>query len=612
MLGAFLINLTESISVSAGSYARITDCVFDHNKVIDGPGGSVAVHQYAQVQIQGCKFVKSVGSFGAILDVLDALVNMSSCTMQFGLAEITGGAISCREASDVRLNDVLIEHCRAPFGGAMSMIGTSSVIMNNVTIRGNSARSFPETSTLTDAHFGGGAISLSSPYAKLLAQDSVLEHNVAAFSYGGALAVSSGSVSLLNTRLIGNTAKISGGGLFALGATIVLEQCMFDSNSAEQGGGLYRTSLIEQLSADFNVTACTFHNNSAGETGGGIDFSAGVAPTLPVLISHTVFIGNRAVHGGAINIADPLFARWTNLTFRQNQAVSQLTSPSGDGLDIPVGGALRLASFGQLNVSACEFSNNSVINGLGGAVYTADDARGTVTFLSTAFTSNRANGGGAVYMAGRSHVLRNVFQNSGPHTNQFSFNQALYGADVAADGVTLDWFPAPQSQLRSEVRTGSELGLMLTSNASALATVRANVYDHFNQVVRWIATPTTFSLVLTDPVRADLIGSTRTTLNAQGDVVYTGVRVAGQLGLHAVKVTAQKRQASDASLQTPAFNFNVSTCGPGEFMSEGVQSRHGVCRRCAVNQYGLDGITCKLCPSGAICRDGNIEVRRHG
>ena len=612
LVGSFFINVTNVAAfLSPQRAALIVGCFFNGSSVIDGAGGSISATSYAQLAVQGSKFYDSVASSGGAIDAVNAQVNVSTSELWRNRGLKDGGALSCRGSAALLLDNVTIHFGRAPYGGALSIFDSATVEMINVLVRNNNAESFPETSTIANAQLGGGAINMASPDASLIASFSIFHSNSALFSYGGGISVSSGSVRLLDSSFINNSAKISGGGLFLLGTSIALERCVFSGNSAEQGGGLYRTSLIEQRSTDFNLTGCTFQNNSAAETGGGIDFSSGVIVTSPVLISDSMFIGNRAVHGGAINIADPLRALFTNVSFQGNEAISSFQTPSGGGLDIPVGGGVSMSAFAEVRFNSSIFDSNSAQNGLGGALYITDragDTTGAIACVESVFMENIAKGGGGIYLAGNYFQLRSVFHGAEAPTNRYDRNQALYGADVASDGSRLDWFPAAQSQLRSFVRTGSELGLVLINNASVVSTIRVNLYDHFNQVVRWIAIPTTFVLALLDESRADLVGSTRATLNAQGDIAFIGVRAAGIFGNHSVQVSSDRAQAAVQLLRTPVFNFTLTACNPGELLTTGVQSQHGVCTRCAANEYGFDGISCRLCLSGAICREGAIQV----
>ena len=123
----------------------------------------------------------------------------------------------------------------------------------------------------------GGAISLTQPTATAQIEASVFQHNRATTGNGGALEVSMGHVTVVNTRFVSNAAQAQGG----------------------QGGAVY-------VGADgaMIMTHVTFRGNSAA-AGGAIAVAPPTNPGVTTLVLHNAVWGsdsepNTAQSGGAI------------------------------------------------------------------------------------------------------------------------------------------------------------------------------------------------------------------------------------------------------------------------------------------------------------------------
>lgn len=153
-----------------------------------------------------------------------------------------------------------------------------------------------------------------------------------------------------------------GGALYTLGSNnshsnTNLTNCIFEGNSANYGGSIY------SYLSDVYINNCTFLNNHANALGGVIcDLNSNF------IIINSKSYNNRALYGGAL-----------------------------------------YKIYGLLNVSSCDFFNNSA-DYYGGAIF-CDNS--TVNFNSNNFSSNSARGGSAAYIISYDkHLTNNVYRNN--------------------------------------------------------------------------------------------------------------------------------------------------------------------------------------------------------
>ncbi len=83
-----------------------------------------------------------------------------------------------------------------------------------------------------------------------------------------------------------------GGGVYADGGTLVLEDCRIEGNQADRGGGVYSKSTLVVLHTEF-------WNNTATDLGGGLVVRDAIAT-----VENSTFIGNEAEDGAALYAKD--------------------------------------------------------------------------------------------------------------------------------------------------------------------------------------------------------------------------------------------------------------------------------------------------------------------
>ncbi|MFL5329378.1 MAG: beta strand repeat-containing protein [Gemmataceae bacterium] len=166
-------------------------------------------------------------------------------------------------------------------GGAISIGATSTVTLNDVVLRGNTAGTY------------GGAIFLSAKTSEVDITDSTLADNFATGT-GGAISGlhSTGSpvINITSSTLSGNKTNSDGGAVYLYDdGTVTVSNSTFSGNSAAGvGGALY---FYNSGASTYVVRNSTIANNTSGGTGGGI-YTAGTTFTLE--LDSSIVSGNHA------------------------------------------------------------------------------------------------------------------------------------------------------------------------------------------------------------------------------------------------------------------------------------------------------------------------------
>ncbi len=199
--------------------------------------------------------------------------------------------------------------------------------------------------------------------------------------------------------VIRNGDAIRGGGLYCFYANPTLANVVFESCTADRGGGAY---FYGASTGDFFITGCTFSSNSVsgngGEGGGLYLFGTGGS------VTHCLFQGNAAiVKGGG------LYAEYGPAV------ISQCTFTDNDGGS---GGGAWVT--GTTQAAECGFIGNRG-GGLAGTDFTCTDSE---------FRSNSAYSGSAVSLGPRAVINRCTISD-----NDAAFT---YGAvEVGGEGASI-------------------------------------------------------------------------------------------------------------------------------------------------------------------------------
>ncbi|MFC1960381.1 choice-of-anchor Q domain-containing protein, partial [Chloroflexota bacterium] len=314
---------------------------------------------------------------------------------------IRGGSIYNAAGTVTIINNSTLSSNKADVGGAVYNDG-GEVVVTDSAISGNEANS-------------AGAIG-NNPASKLHITNSVINGNRAQMA-GGAI-YNKGEVIVTGSSFSGNEAG-SGGTIYNDFDTVRVTDSTFSANRASRGGAIANGSNLIVINSTFNsniaydlggairsyngtttVTGSTFNGNTASSSGGAIansggnrtnnvSFNNGVPPSYnsDLIVSNSVFSGNRAGSGGAI--ANDIDTD-TNNPAKFNGVDGVITRAS-----FPNGGTVVITN-GNVTVTNSTFSDNIANNGgaiaNGGIVFIDNDILADSRMLADAsnLSSSRA------------------------------------------------------------------------------------------------------------------------------------------------------------------------------------------------------------------------------
>ena len=257
----------------------------------------------------------------------------------------------------------------------ITLNGALPTVTENLTINGNGT-------TISGANafrvFDLGAVTVNMSNLK------IANANVSGSSFGGAISMSDGNLTLTNI-FFSNDRAISGGAIYEAKGTLTVTNSNFSGNIAGTGGD---GGAIFNGSGSLSVSDSAFNNNSAVNGGGAI------AATSGTTIINSSFSGNSAPLGGAIENTS------ANLTVG-NSVFNNNSASFGGG---------AIAAFGSTNIFNSTFSNNKApgAQAFGGAVYFQSTSGALTITESTLFNNSSAFDGGAVYILDGLVTLRNL------------------------------------------------------------------------------------------------------------------------------------------------------------------------------------------------------------
>ena len=256
-------------------------------------------------------------------------------------------------------------------------------IQHSLTING------PGAATLAVSGGGSSQVFLVDSNATVSISGLTIQDGTADF--GGGIG-NSGTLTLTNCTISGNSASTGTGGGIENLSTLTVTNCTFSGNTApaSNGGGLENNGML-------TVSATTFSGNSA-EAGGGMDNGG----TL-TLTNSTVSGNSVSGVGGGINNENFSVLTVTNSTISGN------TAPATAGGGIENNGTLTVTNstisgnssgtaggidnLATLTVTSSTISGNSATGGNGGGIR---HAVGTLTVTNSTFSGNSAGAGGGI------------------------------------------------------------------------------------------------------------------------------------------------------------------------------------------------------------------------
>jgi hypothetical protein len=363
-----------------------------------------------------------------------------------------GRVIVITGTANVTLENLTITEGQAEAGAGIWVdIGTTltlsqSQIISNTVIGDNSANvgggllnrgtTTIENSTFSHNNGGGKGGGLwSGDGGTVSLVDSLIVDNMARV-HGGGAAITSGGL-LTNTKVMSNTSQ-SGGGLYN-GAWLTVTNSSILSNTAySDGGGLYHDSATEALTV-FN----SLISGNQSNTGGGV-YKFDIGPLT--IISSTVQYNTASLEGGGVLIDYDGSMTIISSTVQHNQAMH------GGGLQFNYGIALIVNSRiisntaigkgggvnqdeGRLTIANSVISHNQSGDGGGLNVY-----RSPVHISNSTLSHNTAARGGGIRIAGSvqitlTHVtlITNTAVTSGNDIDQIN-GDILLSATILGSG----------------------------------------------------------------------------------------------------------------------------------------------------------------------------------
>jgi len=148
----------------------------------------------------------------------------------------------------------------------------------------------------------------------------------------------------------------SGAGLLIEGGELTIRDCFFRRNRADFRGGAIRAKKIDSDRATLIIKDCIFDTNQVRQSDGNENEVTGGAISAnfaEIIVRDCTFQINTAVRGGAIYIGPEGKGTIENCRFTDNQAFSLIADPPVQ----PGGGAIR--NDGEMTVAGCIFRRNS-------------------------------------------------------------------------------------------------------------------------------------------------------------------------------------------------------------------------------------------------------------
>jgi len=206
--------------------------------------------------------------------------------------------------------------------------------------------------------------------------------------YGGGIYSDRATLTITDCVMSGNMASGGGGAIYSDHASLTLRNCMVSGNLATNGmGGGIKSDGSLRGSAVLRAVDCTFSNNAASNSGGGVA-NDGNSSSATATIVGCRFSGNTAYYGGGIaTIPGTATTTLLNCTLDNNSA-----GFSGGGIYSSVAAA-------TLTVSNCTVSGNFARSG-GGGVY---NSQATALIVNSTVRGNvSAGNGGGIFHQGPS------------------------------------------------------------------------------------------------------------------------------------------------------------------------------------------------------------------
>ena len=266
----------------------------------------------------------------------------------------SGGGLLCAIGSPTLVRCTFIANTAGNGGGVHCQMGSPKLLA--CVFRRNAARviCYMFADDAIGFRYGeGGGMCAGTGHGEPLLEDCTFEENFA--YYGGGMSSKCNTPTLKRCVFVRNVCPAGdffdpltqnpadlaggqGGGMVHGNGRARLSECVFEKNSADDGGGVYLSGSLKSVLeacvfrgnsaewsggavqgcdySDFDLVNCVMTGNQAGNTGGAVRiWYYGTVRGLCC-----VFSGNRAWHGGALDIELNVGTRFENCTMVANSA----------------------------------------------------------------------------------------------------------------------------------------------------------------------------------------------------------------------------------------------------------------------------------------------------
>ncbi len=276
----------------ANSSLKLTGCVIENNSA-RSYGGAFYNHN-SSLTLINCSLRNNTSDKGGVFYSDAGSLTLTGCTLENNRAGADGGVFYNYRINPVLTNCTLQGNQAGLTGGVAFEYGSNSNL-TDCTLKGNSARNGGVFGT-----FNGSPVLTNC----------LLENNQATRDGGVLNAEGSSNFVLTNCILLNNSTSGMGGAFYCNEGNPVLKDCLFQNNTANQGGVIYNGGNIR-------LTDCRLQSNTANE--GGAFYCDSSTPKL----TNCIVSDNTAQNGGAFYLYINSNANLINCALQNNRASSQ-------------------------------------------------------------------------------------------------------------------------------------------------------------------------------------------------------------------------------------------------------------------------------------------------
>ncbi|AFZ24102.1 hypothetical protein Cylst_1845 [Cylindrospermum stagnale PCC 7417] len=404
---------SANVNLAAATYTQTQQIGINKSLTVTGAGANNTI-----VSGGGTTRVFDISGDGTNV-TLDSL----TITNGFSGSLVNGGGIQKTGSGTLNVINSTISNNRANSAGGILNQGVGTLNITNSTISNNTA--------------GGGGVAggIWNDGGTLNITNSTISGNNSLTNEAGGIWNKSGTTTLINSTIVGNTANLQGGGIWIQNGTVNLNNTDITGNTAQSGGGIYNSgtftiadstlsgnSATSEGGSIYNsgtatVSASILSNNSATNNGGGI-FNSGTAT-----VSDNKLSGNTAQSGGGIYNSGTAIVTESGIADNSatnngggiyNSGTATVRDSTIEGNSAPLGGGIAnydaftvsnsnllgnsatlgggIFNFGNFTVSNSQLSENTALNN-GNSIYNS----GTATVSNTTLFSNSASLGSVIY-----------------------------------------------------------------------------------------------------------------------------------------------------------------------------------------------------------------------